>query len=76
MDAAKSPCPECESEMQPIKLIDCVVAGSQELGYSAHDAERDWFTGYYPEAGKVSAMMCPQCGRIILRAARHSNPQR
>lgn len=78
MEATKAGCPECESELQPIKLIDCrdINEPSQELGYAAHDAQPSWFVGRYPEAGKVSGMMCPQCGRIILRAVRHENPQR
>ena len=79
-EAANENCPECDSEsqMQPIKLFDqlCMGAIAQELGYSTPDAKPDWITGDVPEAGKVSAKMCPQCGRIILRAVRHKNPQR
>lgn len=61
-------CPDCKSEMRPIKLVDSTGEhhSHQQLGYAAGEAERSWFFGRYPEEGKVAAKMCPSCGRIIL----------
>ena len=63
-------CPDCETEMRVIKLIDRMGDdGHAEIGYAAGDAERGWFFGRYPEKGQVSAKMCPTCGRIILHGS-------
>jgi hypothetical protein len=60
-------CPECESEMHPIKLIDSHSSGEHvQPRYAAGDAERGMFLGRYPVEGKVEALMCSSCGRILL----------
>jgi hypothetical protein len=60
--------------MQPIKLIDATdrnfvlgVAGHVELAYSAPDAKAGSFSGVIPLLGTVKGMICPACGRIVLR---------
>ena len=70
MAERRTTCPDCESEMHPIKLIDSTgeYHSHQELGYAAAEAERGWFFGRYSEEGKVAARMCPSCGRIVLHA--------
>lgn len=67
--ASKTTCPDCDSEMRPITLIDTGDDNvQQKLGYAIGEPERSWFLGRYAEAGKVNAKMCPTCGRIILYA--------
>ena len=61
--------------MQPIKLIDATDrnwsresgSGHVELAYAALDAEASFFTGTIPALGTVKGMICPGCGRIVLR---------
>jgi hypothetical protein len=61
-------CPDCQSEMESITLIDAadVCRNHQQLAYAAGDAKRSWFLGRYAEQGKVGAQMCTTCGRIVL----------
>ena len=74
MGQQRSVCPDCQSEMRPIKLIDSTgkYHSHRQLGYAAGEAERGWFLGRYPEEGKVAARMCPSCGRIVLHAESES----
>jgi hypothetical protein len=61
--------------MQPIKLIDATHPGAfgtggsrhVELEYSAPDAKASFFLRQIPSLGTVRGMICPECGRIILR---------
>jgi hypothetical protein len=66
--APRATCPECYSLLQPIKLVDHSNEPDRELEYAAGDAQRRWFLGQFPIAGKVRARMCPSCGRIVLPA--------
>jgi hypothetical protein len=68
MTQQRTTCPDCQTQMRPIKLIDSAYDTHELLGYAAGEAERSWFLGKYKEAGKVAARMCPACGRIILHA--------
>jgi hypothetical protein len=70
MTQQRTTCPDCQTQMYPIKLIDSTgeYYTHELLGYAAGEAERSWFLGRYKEAGKVAAKMCPDCGRIILHA--------
>jgi hypothetical protein len=72
---ARSTCPDCESPLRPIKLLDATETGwsdhgSQhvELSYAAPKSEGNFFTGTIPKAGTVKAKVCPDCGRILLFA--------
>ena len=72
MAGSATACPECGMEMQPIKLIDATVryadgSGHVELAYAAPDAKASFFTATIPALGKVKGMICPGCGRIVLR---------
>jgi len=65
----RTTCPDCESEMYPIKLIDSTgQGGDRALGYAAGDAEQSRWLRVFPIEGKVGARMCPTCGRIVLHA--------
>ncbi len=66
-------CPECNSQMRPILLIDrsrlnefrsvdCI------LTYTSTDAKPSFWTGTIPAEGVVSSFACTQCGRILLYA--------
>ena len=66
MTQQKRECPDRQTQMHPIKLIDRTGEGEHtEVGYASGDAERGWFFGTYSELGKIQATMCPSCGRII-----------
>ena len=75
-DSALSPsksCPDCQGELRTIRLIDHSGQNHshQELTYAQGDAERGWFFGRFEEAGKVVALMCCSCGRILLYGEPH-----
>ena len=61
--------------MQPIKLMDATDRnlvfsggiGHVELAYAAPDAKASFFSGVVPMLGTVRGMICPECGRIVLR---------
>ena len=67
-------CPDCENELQPIKLLDATQgsgpdgAGSDhiEISFAAPDAKRSFFFGRTPRLGVVKGFICPGCGRILL----------
>ena len=68
-------CPDCETELQPIKIIDATMPGCHgegvahvELSYSSPDAKPSFFLHEIEREGKVRARMCPKCGRILLYA--------
>ena len=65
-------CPDCETELRPIQLLDAThpgwtSEGSQHtnLSYAAIDATRSFF-GKIPKEGIVQAFLCGECGRILL----------
>ena len=63
-------CPDCESEMRPIRLIVGGFSGESHkiLLYTSAEAERSLIMKRYPEEGNVRARMCPSCGRVVLQA--------
>ncbi len=64
--ASGKACPDCGAAMQPIRLIDHTRSTiDEELSYTAADARQGWYGGF-PVAGRVSASMCCDCGRIVL----------
>jgi hypothetical protein len=69
--APRVTCPDCDSALQPIKLIDHSIEPDRELEYATGDAQPGWFLGRFRVAGKVRARMCPSCGRIVLHAEPH-----
>ncbi|MSR58764.1 MAG: hypothetical protein EXS05_14110 [Planctomycetaceae bacterium] len=78
MHEPRTTCPDCDTGLQPIKLIDATDSrfdkgGTQhvELGYSAPDAKASFFLKRIPNLGTVKGMICPECGRIVL----HGEPR-
>ncbi len=75
MTGSATACPECGMGMQPIKLIDATghsgwterASAHVEMAYAAPDAKASFFTGTIPALGTVKGMICPGCGRIVLR---------
>jgi len=63
-------CPDCETEMQVIKLIDNTALGHTEIAYAAGDAKPDKWMAQYPKKGNLVAKMCPLCGRVLLFGGR------
>ena len=66
-------CPECESQMQEIVVIDRnrvneFRAVDSVLTYTSRDAKPSFWTGSIPAEGVVSSYACTQCGRILLYA--------
>ena len=73
MKAKRSTCPDCETELQIIKLMDAternLITGSGhhvDLEYAAPDATASFFTHTVPSKGYVWGKICPACGRILL----------
>ncbi len=73
MTEQRNHCPDCEFELQPIKLLDATDTGMggqgighTELSYAAPDSAASMFTRTVPRLGVVLAKICPECGRIIL----------
>jgi hypothetical protein len=71
-------CPECETELQPIKIIDATSPGPSdkgiahvELSYSSPDAKPSFFSHAIKREGTLKATMCPNCGRVLL----YANPE-
>jgi len=56
--------------MAPIVIIDKTTISqhlyAQELEYRQPNDSKSFWTGKYPTAGKVQALMCVECGRINL----------
>ena len=73
MSERRSDCPDCQSTLQPINLIDATAGpgwdqeGIQhiELAYAAPDATRSFFRGKIQRQGVVKGLICPACGRIL-----------
>jgi len=68
-------CPDCNVELQLIKIIDATSPGPHhkgiahvELSYSSPDAKPSFFLHEIKREGTVQAKLCPQCGRILLYA--------
>ena len=75
MQAKIRNCPDCATEMKPVRLLDATTtqldtegAEHVDLQYAAMDAhiERAWGQTFVPSAGRVTAQMCPECGRLVL----------
>lgn len=73
MTVPRNTCPDCESELQPIKLLDATDPGMGgqgiahvEIAYAAAHAEASFLTRTVPRLGAVKAKLCPTCGRILL----------
>lgn len=68
-------CPDCSSDLHPIKLLDATVRdfqleGSQHtvLRYAAPNEHQSMFMGKIKGLGEVGAHVCSGCGRIFLYA--------
>jgi hypothetical protein len=73
MNEPRSTCPDCNSALRPIKLIDATEpmwhreGGLHvELRYAAEDAKPSFFMGTIKALGVVRGSICPACGRILL----------
>ncbi len=62
-------CPACRVPLREIRLIDKGDPGfHRDLEYAAADAERRMWIGPFPIEGRISGLMCDQCGRVELYA--------
>ncbi len=71
----KRSCPECETEMRPVKLLDAThsrpvkTGGAHvEFSYAAPDSKPSFWMKAIPREGTIMAMLCPGCGRTLLYA--------
>ena len=72
---SRTTCPDCNEELQPIKIIDATRRNPLdftgllhvELSYSSIDAKPGFFYDMKKE-GTVQGRLCPKCGRILLYA--------
>lgn len=69
----RTTCPDCQTPLQPIRLIDHSARPDRDLEYAAGDAEQTWSLAI-PVAGKVRAHVCPSCRRIVLYAEPFESP--
>lgn len=66
-DVEERTCPDCSVAIGPIRLIDKAAYGMHaELEYAVPESRRGFWTKTFPVAGRVTAYMCQQCGRILL----------
>lgn len=62
-------CPDCESEMTAINIIDkAYYPAHASMDYAAGDAKRGVWFGRYPIEGRIGGLLCGKCGRILLYA--------
>jgi DNA-directed RNA polymerase subunit RPC12/RpoP len=70
----RRPCPDCGAPLSRISLNGNAPgeAGGPDSGlaYAAEPADRGWFRGAIPASGTIHALACPDCGRVLLFAAR------
>src|SRR5262245_30972821 len=66
-------CPDCETALEPIKLIDATHLGMKSEGighvdvaYEAPEAKPSSFLAKIQQQGTVRGFICPTCGRILL----------
>ncbi len=66
-------CPDCRKRMEPIKIVDATQPGLAakgamhvELAYAAPDAKPSAFLRAIPREGRVTGLLCPECGAIRL----------
>jgi hypothetical protein len=69
-------CPDCEGAMKDIEIIDKTVGSvglesinfpqQTSLEYVVPGGKKSFWSGGLPIEGKVSAVMCEKCGRILL----------
>lgn len=71
----RTTCPDCEVELQPIKILDATSSGpcdtgiaQVELAYSTPESEKSFFLHEIKREGTIQGKLCPQCGRILLYA--------
>ncbi len=70
MPSRRTTCPDCDSKLTDIQIIDNDGPHGQAiLEYTVGEAQPSMWTGRFPIAGKVNAMMCDQCGRVLLYAS-------
>jgi ssDNA-binding Zn-finger/Zn-ribbon topoisomerase 1 len=69
----KQNCPDCDGSMKQIDIIDKATSTSlfsrpkqTALQYLISGGKKNFFTGQYPIKGRVCAIMCDTCNRILL----------
>lgn len=68
----KTECPDCEGDLQNIKLIDATDrsmgggVGHVELQYAARGSVASHYSGTITSDGIVKGKLCTSCGRIFL----------
>lgn len=72
-ETAERICPECDSEMRAISIIDRSRLNELRsidgvLTYASPETKPGFWSGSIPHEGVVSAFACTQCGRILLYA--------
>jgi hypothetical protein len=64
-------CPDCKGAMKDIEIIDKFGDGGilgiphTILEYAVPGSKKFFWTGRWPIEGKVAALMCETCGRIL-----------
>jgi hypothetical protein len=68
MSDAALKCLDCGGEVSEIRIVDKQGATPEVVGleYVATDAERGFWSGAYPKAGKIRTCLCQKCGSVRL----------
>jgi hypothetical protein len=76
-------CPDCQSSMSPIQIVDNTVAGlglgsvnidkQKALEYVVPGTKPSFFDGTLKTAGEIVALMCDRCARILLFGRPHNS---
>ncbi len=66
-------CPQCEAVTTPVVVMDKVHphVGGLDLEYRLPGDRPSFWSGHYPTAGRVNALMCSGCGLIQLFGERN-----
>lgn len=60
-------CPDCKGPTHPIRIIDKTHGEMHaDLEFTLPEARQSFWLGRYPVAGRVTAYMCGECGRVLL----------
>lgn len=66
MDFYERKCPDCQSSMSPIQIVDDTVEGIGLGSFNLARRKGLEYVGPDAKAGDVVALMCNRCARIIL----------
>lgn len=59
-------CPDCQGNLEPIRILDKGHYSIPEsFEYASLDAKPGFWTGYVSAEGRIEALICTSCARIL-----------